>query len=239
MKAMNCMAILLSGSLLLSGCGTLNNTAKGGMLGAGSGAALGALIGGIAGHGKGAAIGAAVGAAVGTGAGVLIGKKMDKAAAQAAEIEGAQVEQVTDNNGLQAVKVTFDSGILFNTSSSTLSTSAKASLSKFANSVLNQNRDMDVAIYGYTDNTGWKNSTREQSVQKNLELSQARAQSVSTYLMQCGAASTQIKAVEGMGESNPVADNNTAAGRQENRRVEVYMYASQQMIQQAEAGTLK
>lgn len=236
---MNCMAILLSGSLLLSGCGTLNNTAKGGMLGAGSGAALGALIGGIAGHGKGAAIGAAVGAAVGTGAGVLIGKKMDKAAAQAAEIEGAQVEQVTDNNGLQAVKVTFDSGILFNTSSSTLSTSAKASLSKFANSVLNQNRDMDVAIYGYTDNTGWKNSTREQSVQKNLELSQARAQSVSTYLMQCGAASTQIKAVEGMGESNPVADNNTAAGRQENRRVEVYMYASQQMIQQAEAGTLK
>ena len=236
---MNCMAILLSGSLLLSGCGTLNNTAKGGMLGAGSGAALGALIGGIAGHGKGAAIGAAVGAAVGTGAGVLIGKKMDKAAAQAAEIEGAQVEQVTDNNGLQAVKVTFDSGILFNTSSSTLSTSAKASLSKFANHVLNQNRDMDVAIYGYTDNTGWKNSTREQSVQKNLELSQARAQSVSTYLMQCGAASTQIKAVEGMGESNPVADNNTAAGRQENRRVEVYMYASQQMIQQAEAGTLK
>lgn len=208
-------------------------------MGAGSGAALGALIGGIAGHGKGAAIGAAVGAAVGTGAGVLIGKKMDKAAAQAAEIEGAQVEQVTDNNGLQAVKVTFDSGILFNTSSSTLSTSAKASLSKFANSVLNQNRDMDVAIYGYTDNTGWKNSTREQSVQKNLELSQARAQSVSTYLMQCGAASTQIKAVEGMGESNPVADNNTAAGRQENRRVEVYMYASQQMIQQAEAGTLK
>ena len=236
---MNCMAILLSGSLLLSGCGTLNNTAKGGMLGAGSGAALGALIGGIAGHGKGAAIGAAVGAAVGTGAGVLIGKKMDKAAAQAAEIEGAQVEQVTDNNGLQAVKVTFDSGILFNTSSSTLSTSAKASLSKFTNNVLNQNRDMDVAIYGYTDNTGWKNSTREQSVQKNLELSQARAQSVSTYLMQCGAASTQIKAVEGMGESNPVADNNTAAGRQENRRVEVYMYASQQMIQQAEAGTLK
>lgn len=237
-KTTNIVALLLSGCLILSGCG-MSNTAKGGLIGGGGGAALGALVGGLAGKGKGAAIGAAVGAAVGTGAGVLIGKKMDKAAAQAAEIEGAQVEQVTDNNGLQAVKVTFDSGILFNTSSSTLSTSAKASLSKFANNVLNQNRDMDVAIYGYTDNTGWKNSTREQSVQKNLELSQARAQSVSTYLMQCGAASTQIKAVEGMGESNPVADNNTAAGRQENRRVEVYMYASQQMIQQAEAGTLK
>ena len=230
MKKMNSMAILLSACLVFSGCG-MTNTAKGGMIGAGSGAALGALIGGIAGHGKGAAIGAAVGAAVGTGAGVLIGKKMDKAAAQAEQIEGAQVEQVTDNNGLQAVKVTFDSGILFNTSSATLS--------KFANNVLNQNKDMDVAIYGYTDNTGWKNSTAEQSRQKNLDLSQERAQSVSSYLLACGASSSQIKSVTGMGEENPVADNSTAAGRQENRRVEVYMYASQQMIQQAEAGTLQ
>lgn len=239
MKKTSCMAILLSGCLVLSGCGSLNNTAKGAMIGGGSGAALGALIGGIAGHGKGAAIGAAVGAAVGTGAGVLIGRKMDKAAEQAAQIEGAEVEQVTDNNGLQAVKVTFDSGILFTTSSSTLSASAKSALSKFANNVLIQNPDMDVAIYGYTDNTGWKNSTAEQSVQKNLELSQARAQSVSNYLRECGTTISQIKSVEGLGESNPVADNSTEAGRQENRRVEVYMYASQQMIQQAEAGTLQ
>lgn len=239
MKNTSFMAILLSSCLVLSSCGSLNNTAKGGMIGGGSGAALGAIIGGIAGHGKGAAIGAAVGAAVGTGAGVLIGKKMDKAAEQAAQIQGAEVEQVTDNNGLQAVKVTFDSGILFNTSSSSLSTSAKASLSKFANNVLNQNPDMDVAIYGYTDNTGWKNSTAAESVQKNLELSQERAQSVSSYLLGCGVATSQIKSVEGMGENNPVADNSTEAGRKENRRVEVYMYASQQMIQQAEAGTLK
>ena len=239
MKKTSCMAILLSGCLVLSGCGSLNNTAKGGMIGGGGGAALGALIGGIAGHGKGAAIGAAVGAAVGTGAGVLIGKKMDKAAEQAAQIEGAEVEQVTDNNGLQAVKVTFDSGILFATSSSTLSISAKAALSKFANNVLIQNPDMDVAIYGYTDNTGWKNSTAEQSVQKNQALSQERAQSVSSYLLSCGTTASQIKTVEGLGESNPVADNSTEAGRQENRRVEVYMYASQQMIQAAEAGTLQ
>ena len=164
---------------------------------------------------------------------------MDKAAAQAEQIEGAQVEQVTDNNGLQAVKVTFDSGILFNTSSATLSSSAKSALSKFANNVLNQNKDMDVAIYGYTDNTGWKNSTAEQSKQKNLDLSQERAQSVSSYLLGCGASSSQIKSVTGMGEENPIADNSTETGRQQNRRVEVYMYASQQMIQQAEAGTLQ
>lgn len=239
MRKTGFMAILLSTSLIFSGCGSMNNTAKGGLIGAGSGAALGGLIGGVIGHGKGAAIGAAVGTAVGTGAGVLIGKKMDKAAQEAAEIEGAQVEQVTDNNGLQAVKVTFDSGILFNTSSASLSTEAKSALSKFANNVLNQNRDMDVNIYGYTDNTGWKNSTAEQSVQKNLALSQERAQSVATYLLSCGTESSQIKTVEGQGESNPVASNDTEAGRQENRRVEVYMYASQEMIQQAEAGTLK
>ena len=98
---------------------------------------------------------------------------------------------------------------------------------------------MDVNIYGYTDNTGWKNSTAEQSVQKNLALSQERAQSVATYLLSCGTESSQIKTVEGQGESNPVASNDTEAGRQENRRVEVYMSASQEMIQQAEAGTLK
>ncbi|MFR3188593.1 MAG: OmpA family protein [Phocaeicola sp.] len=238
MKSINSMAVLLSACLVFSGCG-MTNTAKGGLIGGGGGAALGALVGGVIGHGKGAAIGAAVGTAVGAGAGVLIGTKMDKAAAQAEKIEGAEVEQVTDNNGLQAVKVTFDSGILFATGNAALSSSAKASLSKFANNVLNQNRDMDVTIYGYTDNQGWRNSTAEQSFQKNLNLSQERAQSVSSYLLGCGVSASQIKTVEGMGENNPIADNSTEAGRRENRRVEVYMYASQQMIQQAEAGTLR
>ena len=214
MKKTKFIAFLLSATLVFSGCGNMNNTTKGGLIGGGGGAALGAIIGGIAGHGKGAAIGAAVGAAVGTGAGVLIGKKMDKAAAEAAQIQGAQVEQVTDNNGLQAVKVTFDSGILFN-------------------------RGMDVSIYGYTDNQGWRNSTAEQSIQKNLNLSQERAQSVASYLLSCGASTSQIKSVEGLGQADPIANNDTAEGRQQNRRVEVYMYASQQMIQQAEAGTLK
>lgn len=239
MKKTKFTALLLCVTLILSGCSTMNNTTKGGLIGSGGGAALGAIIGGIAGKGKGAAIGAGIGAAVGAGAGVYIGNRMDKAAKQAAAIEGAQVEQITDNNGLQAVKVTFDSGILFGTGIASLSSSAKSSLSKFANNVLMQNPDMDVDIYGYTDNQGWKNSTAEQSKQKNLDLSQERAQSVSSYLLSCGVDSSQIKGVEGLGEENPVADNTTAAGRQVNRRVEVYMYASPEMIQQAEAGTLK
>ncbi len=225
---------LLSAALLLGSC-NMSNTGKGSLIGAGGGAALGSLIGGLAGKGKGAAIGAAVGVAVGTTAGALIGKKMDKAKAAAAAVENAKVESVTDANGLAAVKVTFDSGILFSSSSSVLSASAKASLNKFASNVLVQNPDMDVAIYGYTDNTGWKNSTAEQSAQKNVELSNQRAQSVSSYLRSVGATATQIKSVEGLGESNPVADNSTAAGREQNRRVEVYLYASQQMIQEAEA----
>ena len=239
MRKTKFMAILLCVCMILSGCGSMNNTTKGGLLGGGGGAALGAVVGGLIGKGKGAAIGAGIGAAVGAGAGVIIGNKMDKAAKEAAAIEGAQVEQVIDNNGLQAVKVTFDSGILFGTGASALSSEAKASLSKFANNVLKQNPEMDVDIYGYTDNQGWKNSTVEQSKQKNLNLSQERAQSVSTYLMSCGVAGGQIQKVEGMGEADPVADNSTAAGRQENRRVEVYMYASAEMIQQAEAGTLQ
>ena len=236
MNKMKFMVLFMSIAIVFGGCASLNNTGKGAMIGGGSGAALGAILGGVIGKGKGAAIGAAIGTAVGAGTGALIGKKMDKAAAQAKQIEGAQVEQITDNNGLQAVKVTFDSGILFNTGNATLSPSAKASLSKFANNVLLQNKDMDVSIYGFTDNQGWKNSTAEQSVQKNLNLSQERAQSVSSYLLSCGVSPSQVKTVQGLGESDPVASNATAAGQAENRRVEVYMYASAQMIKDAEAG---
>lgn len=237
MNKMKWMVLFMSVTMIFSGCASMNNTGKGAAIGGGSGAALGAILGGVIGKGKGAAIGAAVGTAVGAGTGVLIGRKMDKAAAEAKKIEGAQVEQITDNNGLQAVKVTFDSGILFTTGNAGLSTSAKSALSKFANNVLIQNLDMDVAIYGYTDNQGWKNSTADQSRQKNQNLSQERAQSVSSYLLSCGVASSQIKSVEGMGENDPVANNDTAAGREQNRRVEVYMYASEQMIKDAQAAS--
>ena len=222
MNKMKFMVLFMSITMIFSGCASMNNTGKGAAIGGGSGAALGAILGGVIGKGKGAAIGAAIGTAVGAGTGALIGKKMDKAAAEAKQIEGAQVEQITDNNGLQAVKVTFDSGILFTTGNANLSAAAKSALSKFANNVLNQNRDMDVSIYGYTDNQGWKNSTAAQSQQKNLNLSQERAQS---------------EGVQGMGESDPVASNDTAAGREQNRRVEVYMYASEQMIKDAQAAS--
>ncbi|MGC3979580.1 MAG: OmpA family protein [Paludibacteraceae bacterium] len=219
--------VVLSASILLSGCKSLNNTAKGGLLGGGAGAAIGAGIGALIGKdGKSAAIGAAIGTAVGATTGVIIGKKMDKAAAEAAKIENAKVETVEDSNGLKAVKVTFDSGILFATGKSTLNQSSKDALIKFA-AILNENPTMDIAIYGHTDNTG--------TLAVNQKLSQDRAQSVADFLVTKSVKSSQFKEITGKDYSEPVADNSTATGRQQNRRVEVYMYASEAMIKDAES----
>ena len=229
---MKTVVIALCAGVVMTGC---NNLAKGTAIGAAGGAALGAIVGKIAGN---TAVGAAVGTAVGAGTGALIGKHMDKVKAQAEAVANAQVESYTDANGLQGVKVTFDSGILFPSSSSTLQAAAKTSLTQFANDVLKANPDCDVAVQGYTDNDAWKNSTAEQSVQKNLDLSQKRAQAVTDYLLSLGVSGSQIRSTTGFGESNPVADNSTAAGKAKNRRVEVILYASEAMIQKAEAGTL-
>ena len=173
MKQMKTTAFILSGALLLASCGTMNNTTKGGIIGGGSGAAAGAIIGGLIGKGKGAAIGAAVGAAVGTGTGVIIGKKMDKKAAEAAQIEGAQVEKVTDTNGLAAVKVSFDSGILFAFNSSALSNTSKASLRELAQ-ILKDDTTTDIAIIGHTDKVG--------TYEANIKVSKDRAYAVENYL---------------------------------------------------------
>ena len=230
MKSLKSICVALCAALVLAGCG-MSKTGQGALIGGGGGAALGAIIGALAGN---AAIGTAIGGAVGAGAGAIIGKKMDKAKKEAEAIQNAQVEEVKDANGLDAVKVTFDSGILFSTGKSTLTSSSKASLQELAN-VLKNNSDCDVAIQGYTDNQGWKNSTAEQSAQKNQALSLDRAAAVSAYLQSLSVPVAQMKSVEGFGQSNPVADNSTKAGQAQNRRVEVYMYASQKMIQDAKA----
>lgn len=223
--------------LLLPGCTTMSNTAKGSIIGGGGGAAVGALIGALIGNGRGAVIGAGVGAVVGTGAGALIGNKMDKAKKAAEAIEGAEAEMLQDAEGLSYVKVTFDSGILFATGNSTLTSTAKNSLTTFKANVLTP--DMDLAIVGYTDNDPWSGCTPEQSKMKNQVLSEQRAQSVSTFLLNVGATTEQVKYVVGKGEDNPVASNATAAGKAENRRVEVYILPGKQMIESANAGTLK
>ena len=229
MKKIKLLSFLMC-FLTVFGCQTKQGT--GSLLGAGGGAALGAIVGQIIGKdGKSTAIGAAIGAAAGAGAGAIIGRHMDKVAAEAAaNVQNAKVEEVTDANGLKAVKVTFDSGILFATNTADLNLVSKNELARFS-TVLKNNADCHLDIYGETDSTGNDGI--------NIPLSNNRAQSVAAYLKQCGVSAQQLQNIVGKGSAEPVADNGTAQGRQLNRRVEIYLYASQAMVDAANAGTLK
>lgn len=225
------IAALLVAGVMMVGCSTWSNKGKGAAYGGGGGALLGAGIGALAGGGKGAAIGTAIGAAVGTGAGVLIGNKMDKKQSEIEQqVKDAQVQEVTDQNGLQAIKVTFNDGLLFGFNSSTLSTSAQNALANFAKTVASE-PDMDITIYGNTDNVGTRAA--------NEKVSTARAQAVQNFLLGHGVSPKQIIKVQGLAYDSPVADNSTEAGRAQNRRVDIYLTANQNMVKQAEAGTLK
>lgn len=216
-------ALALSAALVLTGCG-LSNTAKGTGIGAGAGALIGAGVGRVLGN---TAIGAAIGGVVGGTAGALIGKKMDKQKKELEEqVKNAKIESVNDG---QAIRVTFDSGILFATNSSTLTTTSQTSLRNFAAN-LKVNDQTDLLIIGHTDNTG--------SDRINDPLSLNRASSVRTFLAGQGVASNRMR-VEGKGSREPVADNSTAAGRKENRRVEVYILPNKAMVEAAQNGTLK
>ena len=222
------VSFLLCGAMLVS-CG-ISNTGKGTLIGSGAGAALGAGIGYlIGGDGKAAAIGAAVGTAVGGGAGAVIGNQMDKKAAQLAELENAQVETVTDVNGLKGIKVTFDSGILFDFNKSDLSFNAEAQLVKFAEDMADM-KDTNINVYGHTDNIGTEAA--------NKSVSTKRAKAVSSFLAKQGIAKDRLVA-EGLGYDFPVASNDTEEGRAQNRRVEIYITANENMIKAAEEGNLQ
>lgn len=209
----------------------MSNTGKGALIGGGAGAGVGAGIGALIGGGKGAAIGAAIGTVAGSGAGALIGAKMDK---QQKELEEqlkkqASVEQTTDANGLQAIKVTFNGGILFPTNGVTLSETAKTDLAKFAASLVS-NPDTNVQIYGYTDDTG--------SLKANEKVSTGRADAVRNFLLNDGVSSTRLTA-KGLPMQDYIASNSTAEGRAQNRRVEIYITANEKMVQDANAAAGK
>ncbi len=223
MKNLKLLAVVaLCMAVLFSGCGA-SNTVKGTGIGVGAGGAVGAGVGALAGN---TALGAVIGAAVGGTAGALIGKKMDK---QKKELEAvvpdATVETV--NNG-EALKITFDSGILFATNSSTVSDASKTALRNFATN-LKSNADTYIKVVGHTDNTG--------QVDYNQTLSEKRAQSVYDYLMSQGVSSDRMT-YEGKGIHDPIATNNTVEGRSLNRRVEIMIMANEKMIQEAQQGTL-
>ncbi|MDR2968441.1 MAG: OmpA family protein [Tannerellaceae bacterium] len=225
MKNMKLLSVvLLASTLVFTSCGTWSNTAKGTAIGVGGGAAVGAGVGAIAGN---TILGSVIGAAVGGAAGALIGKKMDKQRQQIEQtVPDATVETV--NNG-EALKITFDSGILFATNSSTVSDASKTALHNFSNT-LKANPDTYIKIVGHTDSTG--------SVDYNQTLSEKRAKSVDDYLLLQGISQDRMT-YEGKGVHQPVADNNTLEGRSLNRRVEIMIVANEKMIQEAHSGTLQ
>lgn len=224
------LSVFLCGTLLLSSCGSLNQAQKGGLLGAGGGAILGAALGYVisGGDAKAVAIGATAGTAVGGTAGALIGNKMDKKAEELAALEKAKVEEF-EINGLKAIRVTFDSGILFGFNSSVLSEESKATLEQFAKT-MEDLPETDITVWGHTDNVG--------SEAANKKVSQKRADAVASFLEKQGMAKSRITS-EGKSYDLPVASNDTEEGRSANRRVEVYVTASEAMIKAAEEGTLK
>ncbi len=225
------LMIALTGlTLLVTSCGSY--TGNGTLIGTGAGAALGAGIGALIGGNKGAAIGSAVGAGVGAGTGALIGKHMDKKKAEleAQMANAADVETITDSQGLAGIKVTFNADMTFATNKATLSASAQDALKQFAAQMsANDMINTTIQIKGHTDNTG--------SAAVNEKLSLQRAQSVGKVLRSNGIAASRI-GEEGCSYNFPVADNGTAEGRKQNRRVEVYVLATDAMVKQAEAGQL-
>lgn len=221
------LAFALCGAVLFSSCSSMNKAGKGTLFGAGGGAIAGAALGYlIGGDLKSAAIGATAGTAVGATTGAVIGQKMDKKAAELAALN-AKVETF-EINGLEAIRVTFDNGILFNTNSSTLSPEAQKSIEQFAAAMVDL-PDTDITIWGHTDNTG--------TAAVNERISKQRAAAVEKCLAQAGLKNKIV--AEGKSYDLPVASNDTAEGRAQNRRVEVYVTANEAMIKAAEAGTLK
>ncbi len=221
MKKQNVIILLIVLSQLFVGCKTMNNTQKGAAIGVAGGTALGALVGKWANN---TAAGAIIGAAVGGTAGVLIGKYMDKQVAELqADLQNAKVERVGEG-----IKITFNSGILFDVNSSTLGGVAKENIGKLA-TVLNKYADTDVLIEGHTDSTG--------PAEFNQSLSEKRAASVSTFLNSNAVNPVRLTTV-GYGPNQPLVDNSTAENRSLNRRVEIAIYANDKLKKAAERGQI-
>lgn len=215
------LGILVIAALLTLPACNANKATKGAGIGAAAGGVIGALVGSASDN---TALGAIVGATVGGTAGGLIGRKMDRQAEELEkEIEGAEIARVEEG-----IKVTFDSGLMFAVNKSELTDDTRANLSNLAAN-LNEHKDTNILIEGHTDASG--------SDDYNQELSEKRAKVVTDYLVSQGVDASRVSTM-GYGESQPVADNETADGKKKNRRVEVAISANQTMIDAAEDGTL-
>jgi outer membrane protein OmpA-like peptidoglycan-associated protein len=209
----------LGAAALLAGC--TPRAQQGAVIGAAGGAIAGGAIGAATGS---TAKGAIIGAAVGGAAGAVIGDIMDRQARELErEIDGATVERVGEG-----IQVTFESGLLYDFDSERLRPEARENLAALARS-LQEHSGENLVIVGHTDSVG--------TVVYNQRLAERRAESAASYLISQGVARDRI-ATTGLGETEPVADNSTESGRQANRRIEVAIFAGEEMVERArlEAG---
>lgn len=214
------MSGFLAAAVLLTaaaGCSGSNKATDVGILGAGAGGVIGGVIGKSQDK---TARGVLIGAAVGGTVGAIIGSQMDKQAEELdEELEGATVERVGEG-----IQITFDSNILFEFDSSELSAAAQQNLNDLAESLKDYD-NTEILIAGHTDATG--------ADDYNQALSERRAAAAAVYLHNQGIDGPRLEIV-GHGESEPVASNDTDAGRQQNRRVEVAIVASEEYRRQLE-----
>ncbi len=216
-------ASLLSTDVLFIGCKSIKNNTNKTQRGAGIGAGGGAVIGGVIGRRSGnTVLGAILGATVGGAAGAVIGRRMDK---QAEEIKKDLPEAKVERVG-EGIKVTLGSDILFDVNSATLKPATQKALDDFAAS-LNKYDDTNILVEGHADATGPDDY--------NLKLSKQRADAVAGYLESKAVKSSRVDE-KGYGETQPVADNTTEAGRAQNRRVDVAVFANKKLVKAAKKG---
>ncbi|MBM3305588.1 MAG: OmpA family protein [Candidatus Aminicenantes bacterium] len=212
MKKIVIGALTLSLVVWGAGCASWSKTAKGAAIGAAGGAVVGGVVGKIAGN---TLLGAIAGAAVGGAAGAYIGRQMDKQAEEMRrDLEGAKVERIGEG-----IKITFESGLLFDINKYDLRPESRDNIVKLA-AILNKYPDTNILIEGHTDSTG----TRE----INQPLSENRAKAVSAFLARQSVLSNRFT-VMGYGPDQPIAPNDTVEGRQQNRRVDLAIMANEKL----------
>ncbi|MBN2185369.1 MAG: OmpA family protein [Candidatus Krumholzibacteriota bacterium] len=219
MKRMTASLLVLTlivGVFGVYGC-TWSSSQKGTAIGTAAGAVIGAAIGKKTGN---TALGTILGATIGGAAGMYIGNYMDKQAEEIErDLEGAKVERVGEG-----IKITFDSGILFDVDRAALQPAAKTDLERLA-VILNKYSDTNILIEGHTDSTG--------SEEHNMELSRKRAEAVAAQLAAVSVDPVRFTLV-GYGEIQPIATNDTELGRKQNRRVELAIMANDKLKKVAE-----
>ncbi|MCX6564348.1 MAG: OmpA family protein [Candidatus Aminicenantes bacterium] len=212
MKRILTAFVLMVFLLAAVNCASWNKTTQGAVIGGAGGAVLGGVIGHAAGN---TLLGAILGAAVGGTAGAFIGNYMDKQAAEMQrDLEGAEIQRIGEG-----IKITFDSGILFDIDKSDLRPVSKTNLADLAK-ILNKYPDTNILIEGHTDDTG--------SDDHNMTLSKDRAQSVASNLATLEVKSARFS-IAGYGEAQPIVTNDTSEGRQKNRRVDIAVLANDKL----------